>query len=81
MKRSLILPALISATIAVSAGGATAGTVFDFIPRMSFVEQPELVSKDRAATSLVCGDSVQKKQVCIVDAKTVTPKTPQSVKN
>lgn len=47
MTRNLLMPALIAATLAIGVGPVIAGTVFDFIPRMEFVEKPELVTKDK----------------------------------
>jgi hypothetical protein len=76
MTRKLLIPALIAASLAASVSVATAGTVFDFVPRMEFYDQPELVTKAKSKELIVCDAS--KTTVCSVDLKSLAPKTPKN---
>jgi hypothetical protein len=57
----------------MSVSSAGAGIMFDFIPRMDFKEQNELVTKaDHSALNL-CISADSKKSVCAVELQSVAP--------
>lgn len=80
MNRKLLIPALVSVSLAAGATVAQAGTVFDFIPRMDFMAQPELVTKDKSKTIYVCNASSSESETCSVAIKSVVSKITKTPK-
>jgi hypothetical protein len=73
MNRKLLIPALLSLSVAMSVSSASAGVMVDFIPRMDFKEQNELVTKNDSNALKLCISAGTEKNACVVELQPVAP--------